>query len=110
MITLKTFIEVATAPHRLKEVLMGCGSFVLTKFELEPTETKLNLLYRVEHHCIKCEVYDNGFCSNLKNGVVVETFDYYGEIREEGKQQAGCGCNIYCKASLENQKCPLGKW
>ena len=110
MFTLKTFIEVVTTPRRLKEVLSGCGSFVLSQLDLSPIDTKLLLANRVQNHCIKCNVFDNGFCSNYISDVIVETFDYYGEVRTKGNLQKGCGCNVYCKASVEAQKCPLGKW
>lgn len=45
-------------------------------------------------HCVRCDLFSNGWCSSKKsvNGV------------------SGCGCFLPLKMSKANQKCPLGHW
>lgn len=102
-------LKVITTPSKLLEVLRGCGSFYLSHFESNPIDSKLHFHHRI-NKCKECSIYSNGFCSSYRKEVLKETFDYYGELRQEGNEYSGCGCNVNCKAFLVQQKCPLGKW
>jgi len=48
--------------------------------------------------CSNCPIFDGATCNSSRS------------ITVEGEAKFGCGCLMKCKAALEDNHCPVGKW
>lgn len=60
--------------------------------------------------CELCSIRDKNKCSSKKQGIVKETFHYYGELRNKGDKFEGCSCNLASKVLSTNALCPGNYW
>ena len=44
--------------------------------------------------CENCAIREGNNCSSKKQGIVKETFSYYGEKRNKGDKFEVCSCNL----------------
>lgn len=60
--------------------------------------------------CESCPIRDKNSCSSKRQGLVKETFVYYGETRKKGDLFNGCSCNLSAKVLSTNALCPGNFW
>jgi len=60
--------------------------------------------------CESCPIRIGNKCSSKKQGIVKESFYYYGEKRNKGDKFEGCSCNLAAKVLSTNALCPGNYW
>ena len=60
--------------------------------------------------CEFCPIRTNNKCDSKKQGIVKETFLYYGEKKNKGDKFNGCSCNLAAKVLSSNALCPGNYW
>ena len=60
--------------------------------------------------CENCAIREGNKCSSKIQGIVKETFSYYGEKRNKGDKFEGCSCNLAAKVLSTNALCPGNHW
>jgi len=60
--------------------------------------------------CESCPIRIGNKCSSKKQGIVKETFHYYGELRNKGDKFNGCSCDLSSKVLSRAANCPGNFW
>jgi hypothetical protein len=60
--------------------------------------------------CEFCPIRIENKCSSKKQGIVKESFYYYGELRNKGDKFNGCSCNLHSKVLSKLADCPGNFW